>query len=174
VAPGPEGRQTVAQRVSAGFRPPMKTSPGGATEPLPVRPPKVTRRQQRLRRTTNPRPLPLRAFASSRAVPFHPAFASREAAKAAKSCRAGRLPLSTPQREIHPVPLAAAKHCARAQAQGRREGSPLPSFLDRDHRNSPPILEAITWILTEVRTDSCTVVHSRDPLEPNGQPSTGI
>jgi hypothetical protein len=32
---GPEGRQTVAQRVSAGFRPHMKTSPGGATEPLP-------------------------------------------------------------------------------------------------------------------------------------------
>jgi len=33
VAPGPEGRQTIAQRVSAGFRPPMKTSPGGATDP---------------------------------------------------------------------------------------------------------------------------------------------
>ncbi len=30
----------MAQRVSAGLRPPMKTSPGGATEPLPVRPPK--------------------------------------------------------------------------------------------------------------------------------------
>jgi hypothetical protein len=33
VAPGPEGRQTIAQRVSAGFRPPNETSPGGATEP---------------------------------------------------------------------------------------------------------------------------------------------
>jgi hypothetical protein len=32
VAPGPKGRQTVAQRVSAGFRPPMKTSPAGATD----------------------------------------------------------------------------------------------------------------------------------------------
>jgi hypothetical protein len=32
VAPGPEGRQTIAQRVSAGFHPPMKTSPGGATD----------------------------------------------------------------------------------------------------------------------------------------------
>jgi hypothetical protein len=27
VAPGPEGRQTIAQRVSAGFRPPMNTKP---------------------------------------------------------------------------------------------------------------------------------------------------
>jgi hypothetical protein len=32
VASGPEGRQTIAQRVNAGFRPPMKTSPGGATD----------------------------------------------------------------------------------------------------------------------------------------------
>ena len=29
----------IAQRVSAGFRLPMKTSPGGATERLPLRPP---------------------------------------------------------------------------------------------------------------------------------------
>jgi hypothetical protein len=34
VPPGPEGRQMIAQRVSAGFRPPMKTSPGGATDPI--------------------------------------------------------------------------------------------------------------------------------------------
>ena len=35
VPPGPEGRQMIAQRVSAGCHPPMKTSPEGATEPLP-------------------------------------------------------------------------------------------------------------------------------------------
>jgi hypothetical protein len=178
-------------------------------------------------------PRRLRAFASSRAVPFNPAFTSREAAKAAKSCRGGASPLSTlsarfipfrgrqqstvlahrrnrtspsplrgfeasrlfrflpqrtgqrcrtrtprdrepgaehrqtiahsvscgftsalapspggaaepqarpcplkpdsepsstPQRETHPVPWAAAKHFARAEAQGRREDSP-PSIL---------------------------------------------
>jgi hypothetical protein len=51
VTPGPEGRQTVAQRVSAGFRPPMKTQPQrGDRSPLPARLPTfgpVSRARQR-------------------------------------------------------------------------------------------------------------------------------
>ncbi len=34
-APGPEGRQIVAQRVSAGFCPTIEQAPGGATELSP-------------------------------------------------------------------------------------------------------------------------------------------
>jgi hypothetical protein len=141
--PGAEHRQTIAHSVSCGFTSGMDPSPGGAADPQ-ARPCPLKRDSSRSvsgsktlcsRRgagTQSRQPAflhrLLRAFASSRAVPFNPAFASREAAKAAKSCRAGRFPLSTPQRETHPVPWAAAKHWARAEAQGRREDRP-PSFI---------------------------------------------
>gem|GEM_PF-5466194 len=47
---------------------------------------------------------PLGVFASLREVPSDPSFASREAAKAAKSCRAGVLRASASLREIRPIP----------------------------------------------------------------------
>ena len=78
MAPGPEGRQTVAQRVSAGFRPLMKTSPGGATDLLPVRP-------QTLRRfsRTQQRPGTPEAFACP--PPARNSFSRRDAKPAAPS-----------------------------------------------------------------------------------------
>jgi hypothetical protein len=98
MAPGPEGRQTIAQRVSAGFRPTINTQPregrqiprffthrtatphsNGFLTPASL---KTQRRQDR--KASDPRPFPLRVFAPSREPSQLWNEISREAAKTAK------------------------------------------------------------------------------------------
>jgi len=141
--PSPLFNHEVHQRHETKPRNPVPRRgprPGGATDGRPARERWVPsphedqpRRGDRTpsRATANIRlplqswnlPCLLRVFASSRAVPSNPAFASREAAKAAKSCRGGASKLSTPPREIHP-PWAAAKHWTCAQAESHFACSP--------------------------------------------------
>jgi hypothetical protein len=70
VAPGPEGRQMIAQRVSAGFRPPMNTQPQRGDR----FPASSHSGQQLPARTDSSRPLRSRRKDAKRGKEWHPVF----------------------------------------------------------------------------------------------------
>ena len=145
VPPGPEGRQMIAQRVSAGFCPPMKASPGGATDP----PSSATANSHSPPATSsprNPRPLPLRVFASSRETLWPQSREDgrknhRKSQKDTVPIRRSRLPRTLVMPPISRSPW----HAAAFAPKGLRPKSHPPTRLNRvekrpNHRHfvAPP------------------------------------
>ena len=106
-AQGLEGRQKVAQRVSAGFRPPMQKAPAGATEfppfhdcpsPQTCAPPwDRDRDRERVRNRVRAQPACSTSFSIPMAIPIPiPTRATKAAARAdrqSSACLPGLLPM---------------------------------------------------------------------------------